>query len=171
MSFKFKLLIAASFGLSAVPAAAQEAAVEAGAKAEAPAEAAAEAPAPSAEASVPGAEAPAASADQANPAAEADSAATADTGTGADAAGQGGPDAGEIVAATAADVRAGVSVLDPQGGVVGTVESVDAEGAVVSTGSVRARMPISSFGRNDRGLVISMTRSELEAAAAARNPS
>jgi preprotein translocase subunit YajC len=76
-----------------------------------------------------------------------------------------------VTAATAADLRAGAAVVDTQGGAVGTIESVDAEGAVVSTGTVRAKLPLSSFGRNDRGLVISLTRAQLEAAASAQTPS
>ena len=43
--------------------------------------------------------------------------------------------------ATAADVRAGVQVRDQAGGLVGTIESVDAGGAVVSTGTVRGQDP------------------------------
>ena len=111
---------------------------------------------------------------------DADANLEAEVGTSAEA--QGGPEgeadadagatgAGEIVVATPADVRTGVVVLDPQGGVVGTVEQVEADGAVVSTGTVRAKMPVESFGKNDRGLVISMTRAEFEAAVAAQNPS
>ncbi|MGE0179333.1 MAG: hypothetical protein AB7O91_05890 [Sphingomonas sp.] len=72
--------------------------------------------------------------------------------------------------ATAADVRAGVEVRDPAGAMVGTVESADADSAIVSTGSVRADIPIASFGRSSQGLVLAMTRAELEAAARARMP-
>ena len=79
--------------------------------------------------------------------------------------------AGVVTVATPADIRAGLTVQDPQGGVVGTVESVDAEGAVVSTGNARAKLPLASFGKNDRGLVISLTRAELEAAVSAQTPS
>ena len=79
--------------------------------------------------------------------------------------------AGPIVAATRSDFRAGAEVRDPEGGLVGTVESVDEDGAVVSTGNVRAKLPFGSFGKNDRGLVISLSRAELEAAAAAQSPS
>jgi hypothetical protein len=70
----------------------------------------------------------------------------------------------QITAATAADVKAGVSVYDQKGGLVGKVESVSAKGAVVSTGSARALIPVSSFAKNDKGLVMSMTKAELEAA-------
>ena len=59
-----------------------------------------------------------------------------------------------MVAATAADLRAGVPVHDQAGGLVGTIESADASGAVVATGTVRASLPLASFGRNKQGLVI-----------------
>jgi hypothetical protein len=73
--------------------------------------------------------------------------------------------AGAVRAATAADLHSGVQVRDQSGGVVGTVESADATGAVVSTGSVRARLPLTSFGTNGQNLVISLSKAELEAAA------
>jgi hypothetical protein len=71
-----------------------------------------------------------------------------------------------VTAATAADVKAGVPVFDQKGGVVGKVESVSAKGAVVSTDKVKAEVPVSSFGKNDKGLMMSMTKAELEAASA-----
>ncbi len=74
-------------------------------------------------------------------------------------------------AVTISDVREGSIVHDTQGGRVGTIESVDENGAVVSTGRARASLPFSSFGRDGRGLVISLTRAELEAEVAARTPS
>jgi hypothetical protein len=80
-------------------------------------------------------------------------------------------EAGPVTAATAADVRAGIEVRDTKGGLVGTVESVDAEGAVVATGNVRAKLPFRSFGKNNLGLVISLTRAQLEAQAAAESSS
>ena len=79
--------------------------------------------------------------------------------------------AATVTTATIFEVRAGSRVFDTAGAVVGTVESVDENGAVVSTGNARARLPFSSFGKNDRGLVISMSRTQLEAEVAARTPS
>jgi hypothetical protein len=79
--------------------------------------------------------------------------------------------AGPVVAATAADLRAGSAVHDQAGGLVGTIESADASGAVVATGTVRARLPLASFARNNQGVIIGMTRAQLEAAAAAQRPS
>jgi len=67
--------------------------------------------------------------------------------------------------ATAADIKTGATVYDLNGGTVGTVEAVDAEGVVVSTGSTRAKLGLSGFGVGDKGLTIAMTRAELDAAA------
>ena len=78
-------------------------------------------------------------------------------------------EAGPVTAAEPADFRTGLEVRDPQGGLVGTVESVDGEGAVVSTGNLRAKLPFQSFGKNNLGLVISLSRAELEAAASAQS--
>ncbi len=71
----------------------------------------------------------------------------------------------EVKAATAADIKAGAEVFDQKGGAVGKVESVAADGVVVSTGTVKAKIPASSLGKSDKGLVIAMTKSEFEAAA------
>ena len=71
----------------------------------------------------------------------------------------------QTTAATAADVKAGVSVFDSKGGVVGKIDSVSGKNAVVSTGTVKASIPISSFAKHDKGLVISMTKAEIDAAA------
>jgi hypothetical protein len=79
-------------------------------------------------------------------------------------------EAAEVKPATAADIKAGVEIFDQKGGAVGKVESVDADGVVVSTGSVKAKIPASSFGRGDKGLVIAMTKAEFEAAAKEKSP-
>jgi hypothetical protein len=79
---------------------------------------------------------------------------------------------GPVSVATAADLRAGVQVRDQSGGIVGTLESPDASGAVINTGTARARLATSAFGRSSQGLVIAMTKAQVEAAvAAAANPS
>ena len=72
-----------------------------------------------------------------------------------------------VMAAEPADFRIGLEVHDTSGGLVGTVEAVDGEGAIVNTGQRRAKLPFASFGKNERGLVISLSGTELEAAAAA----
>jgi hypothetical protein len=68
-------------------------------------------------------------------------------------------------AATAADVKAGVSVYDSKGGLIGKIDSVAGTDAVVDTGTTRSKIPISSFAKNDKGLVMSMTKADLDAAA------
>ena len=68
-------------------------------------------------------------------------------------------------AATAADVKSGVSVYDTSGGLIGKIDSASGGNAVINTGVARAQIPISSFAKNDKGLVISMTKTELDASA------
>ena len=77
----------------------------------------------------------------------------------------------EVQPAAAADVKAGAEVRDTDGNMVGTVESVDANGAVIATGEARVQIPVTSFAKNDQGLVITMSKAELEAAAEAATPS
>ena len=72
---------------------------------------------------------------------------------------------GQAVAATASDVKSGVSVYDQNGGLVGKVESVSSKGAVINTGTVKASIPVSSFAKNDKGLVIAMSKADIDAAA------
>jgi len=67
--------------------------------------------------------------------------------------------------ATAADVKKGLTVYDAKGGEIGKVESVSGKDAVVSTGTARASIPISSFAKNDKGLVLGTTRAEIDAQA------
>lgn len=73
-------------------------------------------------------------------------------------------DTGQVKQATAADIKAGAQIYDPKGGTVGKVESVAADGVVVSTGSVKAKIPAKAIGKSDKGLVIAMTKTEFEAA-------
>lgn len=87
---------------------------------------------------------------------------TTDTTTSSDTSASSG---GAVTTASAADVTAGAKVMDPEGGMVGTIETVDANGAVISTGKARVQIPIASFAKNEDGLVISLTKAELEAQA------
>ena len=65
--------------------------------------------------------------------------------------------------ASQADLVAGAEVRGPDGNVVGTIEEPDGEGAVVSTGSARARLPLNNFRKTQRGLIIGVTRAQFEA--------
>jgi len=64
-----------------------------------------------------------------------------------------------------ANVTVGAKVLDAAGGDVGTIASVSGGAAIVDTGTVKAGIPVASFAQSDKGLHISMTKTELEAAA------
>lgn len=81
------------------------------------------------------------------------------------------PATGAVTAATAADVTTGTTVFDQAGAEVGKIESASAEGAVIATGKSRVQIPIASFGKNSKGLVIAMSKSQLDAAAAGQTPS
>jgi len=81
------------------------------------------------------------------------------------AAAQGTP-AAEAGAKAAVSPTVGAKVFDSNGGEVGTVEKVDAANAVVNTGAKRATLPLAAFGKNEKGLLISMDKASLEAAVA-----
>jgi len=64
-----------------------------------------------------------------------------------------------------ASVAAGAAVLDAKGGAVGTIASVTGDIAVIDTGVVKASVPVASLATSDKGVLIGMTKAELEAAA------
>jgi hypothetical protein len=66
---------------------------------------------------------------------------------------------------TKADVKAGAAIFDTSGNTVGKIDSVSAKGAVLNTGKVKVTVPISSLAKSDKGLVIAMTKAQVEAAA------
>ena len=70
-----------------------------------------------------------------------------------------------MAAATADDLKKGVSVYDQSGALVGKVDSVKGDGAIVNTGKARAEIPIASFGKNDKGLVVATTKADIDAQA------
>ena len=75
---------------------------------------------------------------------------------------------GQVVAATADDVKVGVVVNDQAGQNVGKIEAVSADGAVIATGKSRAQVPLNAFAKKDGTLVIGMTKDQLDAAVAAQ---
>jgi hypothetical protein len=77
---------------------------------------------------------------------------------------------GQVTLATEADIKDGVSVYDEKGGLVGKVESVSPKGAIVNTGDAKAEIALSSFGKNDQGLVVSVTKAEIDAKAKEGKP-
>lgn len=75
------------------------------------------------------------------------------------------PATAAAAASAKVNVTVGAPVLDAAGGAVGTVSAVTGGAAVVDTGTVKAGIPVASFAQSDKGLHISMTKAELEAAA------
>ncbi len=61
------------------------------------------------------------------------------------------------VPATAADIVAGSALRDINGAPLGTIESADAEGAVVAYGTGKVKVPLSAFGKDDQGLLLGTT--------------
>ena len=70
-------------------------------------------------------------------------------------------------AATAApaqpSVAAGASVSDASGAPVGTIESVTNGVATLSTGTTKAGIPFTSFAQGPNGLVLGMTKAQVDA--------
>ena len=64
--------------------------------------------------------------------------------------------------AQAANVAAGATVYDPQGGTVGTVDSVANGVAVVNTGAHTVALPLDKFATSEKGPVISVTKQQLD---------
>ena len=71
--------------------------------------------------------------------------------------------------ATAAEVIAGAAVNDSAGVQLGTIESVDAAGAVIVTVAGRARIPVEAFGKNNHGLLLQTTKAQFDATVASAN--
>ena len=61
----------------------------------------------------------------------------------------------------------GATVYDTAGGVVGTIESMDATNAVIATGTTKAAIPLTSLGTGKKGPVLAMTKAQLDTAAGA----
>jgi preprotein translocase subunit YajC len=76
-------------------------------------------------------------------------------------------DSAAAPAAATPNVTAGAQVADASGGAVGTIESVSGSNAVLSTGTAKATLPVTAFAAAPNGgLVIGMTKAEVEAAVA-----
>jgi hypothetical protein len=73
--------------------------------------------------------------------------------------------------ATAAEVTAGAAVNDSAGVQLGTIESVDAGGAVIVSAAGRARIPVEAFGKNVHGLLLQTTKAQFDATVASANAS
>ena len=63
----------------------------------------------------------------------------------------------KAVPATAADIKAGASLRDVKGTRIGTIDFVDADGAIVNTGQIKIKVPLVAFGKDDRGILLGIT--------------
>lgn len=70
-------------------------------------------------------------------------------------------------AASATPLAPGVTVFDPQGGEVGKIESVTADGAVLDTGNNKASLPKSAFGTSAKGPTVNATKAQIDELVAA----
>jgi len=68
-------------------------------------------------------------------------------------------------AAAAPTLAAGATVYDPTGAEAGTVDSINGDLVVVSTGTNKISMPKASFGAGAKGPMVSVTKAQIDAAA------
>lgn len=71
-----------------------------------------------------------------------------------------------VAAPASPQLAAGMTVHDPAGGEVGSIESVSNDAVIVATGQHKVSLPPQSFAMSPKGPLIGMTRAELDAAAA-----
>ncbi|MEP7130554.1 MAG: hypothetical protein ABI770_05440 [Sphingomicrobium sp.] len=70
------------------------------------------------------------------------------------------------VPATAADIKAGAALRDVKGVPVGTIDSVTDQQVVVQTGQTKIGVPLVAFGKDDKGLLLSITAQQFNDAVA-----
>jgi preprotein translocase subunit YajC len=68
-----------------------------------------------------------------------------------------------VLAATAAEARPGMAVVDPGGGTVGTVTAVNTDTLLVKTDKHEVRLPLASFTAHEGQLLFAMTAEQLNA--------
>lgn len=73
-------------------------------------------------------------------------------------------EAGAGAAAQSATAKAGDTVYDQAGEVVGTVEKVEGANFVISTGTNRATLALNTLASGPKGLVIGVTKAQLDEA-------
>jgi preprotein translocase subunit YajC len=73
--------------------------------------------------------------------------------------------AASSAAPATATVTAGAQVFDQTGGTVGRIDTVEGQFAVLATDKSKVRLPLTSFAKGDKGLVIGMTKDQIDAAA------
>lgn len=66
---------------------------------------------------------------------------------------------------TAATPTVGATVYGPEGMVAGTIKSVDAQSVLIATGTNDVAVPLTAIGSSPKGVTVSLTRVQLDAAA------
>lgn len=74
------------------------------------------------------------------------------------------------IPASPEDVTTGSEVRDSRGVVIGTVQSVGMGFAVVASPGGRIEVELASFGKNNKGLLINMSKAKFDAIVAGSNP-
>lgn len=69
---------------------------------------------------------------------------------------------GNAVPATVADIKPGNPLRDSKGVAIGTIDSVDAQGVVVNTGTTKIRVPLTAFGKDEQGLLLGITAARFD---------
>jgi hypothetical protein len=67
------------------------------------------------------------------------------------------------------EVKVGEAVSDRNGKALGTIEAVDAGGAVVATAAGKAKVPLDAFGKNRKGLLLGVSKAEFDSLVAKAN--
>lgn len=100
---------------------------------------------------------------QAAPAARSPAQPPASSGQASAPQAQAGSDERRETPAPGGGIAVGTKVSDPQGGEVGTVTRLDGRFLILKTDKHEARLPVSSFTPHEGGLVMAMTRDQLNA--------
>ena len=69
---------------------------------------------------------------------------------------------GKAVPASAADIKPGSALRDSKGYAIGTIASVDADGAIVATPKTRIKVPLVAFGKDETGLLLGITAAKFD---------
>jgi len=76
---------------------------------------------------------------------------------------------GPARAANAKELALGATVNDKTGAAIATISSVDPDGVILSSGSMKVKVPSNAFGHNKAGLLLDTTKGEFEQMVAKAN--
>lgn len=77
------------------------------------------------------------------------------------------PKTARAVPAKPDDVTVGAEVRDSKGVVIGKIDSVSMASAVIAAPGGKVEVPLEAFGKNNKGLLVGMTKADFDAAVAA----